>query len=159
MANKIQWDARPTGADVMAATAVAPAGLRDADNNEILIAAADVANGTALNTYADFLLYLLEFDAAPTAGGYFELHIIYEFDTLYGDGEDGDVAGTPRLTGNTLVGIFPVYAGDENQYIQLMGVPTRPHDFRCILVNKCGQPVVDSDGSFLKIFPYCDELQ
>ena len=96
MANKIQWDARPTAATVMAADAVAPAGLRDADNAEVLIAAADVANGTALNTYADFLLYLHDFDAAPTAGGYFELHIIYEFDTTYGDGEDGDVGGTDR---------------------------------------------------------------
>lgn len=159
MANKIIWDARPTAATVMASTAVAPAGIRDADANEILIAAADVANGTALNTYADFLLYLHDFDAAPTAGGYFGLHLIYEFDTTYGDGEDGDVAGTPRLTGNTLAGVFPVYAGDENQTIQLTGVPLRPHDFRVILENKCGQAIHDSDGSYLNIYPYCDEIQ
>jgi len=159
MANKIQWDARPTAATVMATDSVAPAGLRDADNLETLIAAADVANGTALNTVADFLLYLHDFDAAPTAGGYFELHIVYEFDTTYGDGEDGDVAGTPHLGASTLKGLFPVYAGDENQAIQLNGVTLRPHDFRVILVNKCGQPIADSDGSYLLIYPYNYEVQ
>lgn len=159
MANTILWNARPTAETVMAADAVAPAGLRDADNNEELIAAADVANGTGLYTYADFLLYLHDFDAAPTAGGYFELHIIYEFDALYGDGEDGDVAGNPGLSGNTLHGVFPVTASDENQYIQLLRVPIGPHDFRVILVNKCGQAIADSDGSFLYVYRYCDELQ
>lgn len=162
MANTIIWNARPEVEVVMATTSVAPAGLRDADNAETLIAAADVANGTGLYTYADFLLYLHDFDAAPTAGGYFELHLIYELGVaagVYGDGEDGDVAGTPRLTGNTLHGIFPVYAGDENQAIQLLRVPLGPHDFRVVLVNKCGQAIADSDGSYLSILRYCDELQ
>jgi len=143
----------------MATTAVAPAGLRDADAAEVLIAAADVANGTGLFTMADFLLYLHDFDAAPAAGGYFELHIVYEFDTLYGDGEDGDVAGTPHLSGNTLMGVFPVYAGDEDQYIQLTGVPIGPHDFRVILKNSCSQPIANTDGSYLAIFRYSDEVQ
>ena len=159
MASALLWNARPSAETVMAADAVAPAGLRDADNAEILIAAADVANGTDLKTHADFLLYLHDFDAAPTAGGYFELHIIYEFSTTYGDGEDGDVGGTPRLTGNTLAGIFPVYAGDEDQTIQLTGVPIGPHDFRVVLKNVCGQAIADSDGSYLKIFTYSYEAQ
>ena len=159
MANQLLWDARPTGAVVMATTSVAPAGLRDADANEILIAAADVANGTALYTHADFLLYLHDFDAAPAAGSYVELHIIYEFATVYGDGEDGDVSGTPRLTGNTLAAIFPVYAGDENQAIQVMGIETQPHDFRCILVPYITTNIADGDGSYLTIFPYGLELQ
>lgn len=159
MANKVLWDDRPTAATVMATTSVAPAGLRDADDDETLIAAADVANGTALNTYADFLLYLHDFDAAPSAGGYFELHIVYEFESTYGDGEDGDVAGTPRLSGNTLAGIFEVYAADEDQTIQLTQLPIGPHDFRVILVNKCGQAIADSDGSYLKIYPYNLEIQ
>ena len=159
MANALLWGARPTAEVVMATDAVAPAGLRDADNNEVLIAAADVANGTGLFTHADFLLYLHDFDAAPTAGGYFALHIIYEFDALYGDGEDGDVAGTPRLSGATQFGVFPVYAGDEDQYIQLTGIPIGPHDFRMILENKCGQPIANSDGSYLAIFRYNQEVQ
>lgn len=159
MANTIIWNARPSAEVIMATDAVAPAGLRDADDAEILIAAADVANGTGLYTFADFLLYLHDFDAAPTAGGYFELHLCYELGTVYGDGEDGDVAGTPRLGGNTLMGIFPVYAGDENQAIQLLRVPIGPHDFRAILVNKCGQAIANGDGSYLSIFRYCDEVQ
>jgi hypothetical protein len=159
MANTIIWNARPTAEVVMAANAVAPAGLRDADNAEELIAAADVANGTGLYTYADFLLYLHDFDAAPTAGGYFELHIIYEFDAIYGDGEDGDVSGNPGLSGNTLCGVFPVTASDEDQFIQLCRVPIGPHDFRIVLVNQCGQAIADTDGSYLAIFRYCDEVQ
>lgn len=154
----ILWNARPTAEVVMATTSVAPAGLRDADDAETLIAAADVANGTGLYTMADFLLYLHDFDAAPDAGGYFELHVIYEFDALYGDGEDGDVAA-PHLSSATLVGVFPVYAGDEDQYIQMTGVPIGPHDFRCVLVNKSGDNIVNSDGSYLAIFRYGHEVQ
>lgn len=159
MASTNLWNARPTAETVMAANAVAPAGLRDADNNEELIAAADVENGTGLFTDADFLLYLHDFDAAPSAGGSFELHIIYEFDAIYGDGEDGDVSGDPALGGNTLHGIFPVKAADENQYIQFLGVPIGPHDFRVMLVNKCGQPIANTDGSLLYIYRYCLESQ
>jgi hypothetical protein len=155
MANKIIWDARPTASELIAATGV----LKNLANAATAISPTDVANGTALNTYADFLLYLHDFAAAPTAGGYFECHIIYEFNTTYGDGEDGDLAGTPNLTGNTLVGVFPVKASDEDQYIQLMGVPIRPHDFRVLLVNKCGQAIPNTDGSTLNIFTYCDEVQ
>jgi hypothetical protein len=155
MANAILWDARPSAEAVIAANGV----LKNLANAATAISPADVANGTDLKTQADFLLYLHDFAAAPTAGGYFELHLIYEFTTLYGDGEDGDLAGTPRLTGNTLAGIFPVYAGDEDQYIQLCGVPIGPHDFRCVLVNKCGQAVANSDGSLLNIYRYSLEAQ
>ena len=162
MASTIIWNARPEAEVVMASTAVAPAGLRDADNNEELIAAADVANGTGLYTMADFLLYCHDFDAAPSSGGYFELHIIYELGVaagIYGDGEDGDVAGNPGLSAATLAGVFPLTASDENQYVQLCGIEIGPHDFRCVLVNKSGTNIADSDGSFLNIYRYCKESQ
>ena len=155
MSDKLQWDARPTGADVFATGA----GLKNAAPDAVLVAAADVANGTALNTHADFLLYLHDFDDVPHAGDYVGVHIIYEFGTIYGDGEDGDVAATPRLTGNTLVGIFPVYAGDENQYIQLTGVPIGPHDFRVVLELKISHDLTDVDDHYMQIFPYCMEVQ
>jgi hypothetical protein len=159
MANKLQWDARPTAADVFATGA----GLKNAAATALLIAAADVANGTALNTHADFLLMLNNFDDHPHAGDNVELHIIYEFDTTYGDSEDGDVAGTPRLSGNTLVGIFPVYgtavAGDENQTIQLTGVPIGPHDFRVVLQLRLSHDLADENDHYLKIFTYCLESQ
>ena len=155
MANKVLWDARPSAVEIVAAAGV----LKNLANAATAITAADVANGTDLNTHADFLLYLHDFAAAPTAGGYFELHIIYEFGAIYGDGEDGDLAGTPRLGGATLAGVFPVYAGDEDQYIQLTGIPIGPHDFRVVLVNKCGQAIANSDGSLLNGYFYCLEVQ
>lgn len=155
MPSKIQWDARPSAVEVIAAAGV----LKNLANAGIAISPTDVANGTNLNTHADFLLYLHDFAAAPTAGGYFELHLVYEFTATYGDGEDGDLAGTPNLTANTLHGIFPVKAADEDQYIQLVGVPIGPHDFRVVLVNKCGQAIPNTDGSTLNIFTYCFESQ
>lgn len=155
MANKLLWDARPSAVELIAAAGV----LKNLANNGIAISPTDVANGTALNTHADFLLYLHDFAAAPTAGGYFECHIVYEFGTTYGDGEDGDLAGTPNPNANTFVGAFGVKASDEDQYIQLVGIPIGPHDFRVCLVNKCGQAIPDTAGSTLNIFTYCGEVQ
>jgi hypothetical protein len=159
MANALLWDARPSAADVFATGA----GLKNAAATALLIAAGDVANGTDLKTHADFLLYLHAFDDHPHAGDHIECHIVYEFNTTYGDGEDGDVAGTPRLTGNTLVGVFPVYgtaaAGNENQTIQLTGVPIGPHDFRVVLQLRMNHDLTDVNDHYLKIFTYSMELQ
>jgi len=155
MANKLLWDARPSAVELIAADGV----LKNLANAATAISPTDVANGTALNTHADLLLYLHDFADAPSAGGYFECHIVYEFGTTYGDGEDGDLAGTPNLTGATFVGAFPVKASKEDQYIQLVGVPIGPHDFRVVLVNKCGQAIANSNGSTLNIFTYCMESQ
>jgi len=161
MANALLWDALPSAEVVMATDDVAPAGLRDADSLEILISPADteVTNGTGLKMFAMFELYIVDFDAAPTAGGYCELHIMYQLDgTNYADGEDGDVAD-PNLSAATLVGVFPIFAGDEDQRVQLGPIQLQPFDFRVALVNKCGQAIADSDGSFLKIYRYTPEVQ
>jgi hypothetical protein len=154
MAKNILWNARPAAEELIAVAGA----LKNLANAGIAISG-ECANGTGLFTMADFLLYLHDFAAVPTAGGFFELHIVYEFGTIMGDGEDGDLAGTPRLSGNTLVGVFPVYAGDEDQYIPLPGVPISPHDFKVCLVNRCGQAVANTDGSTLNIFRYCSEVQ
>jgi hypothetical protein len=159
MANAVLWDARPSGADVFAEGA----GLKNAAATALLIAAVDVANGTDLKTHADFLLYLHAFDDHPHAGDHIELHIIYEFGTVYGDGEDGDVAGTPRLSGTTFVGHFPVYgtaaAGNENQTIQLCGIPIGPHDFRVVLQLRMSHDLTDVNDHYLKIFTHSLEVQ
>lgn len=159
MANTIPWNARPTAEVVMSNVAVAPAGIQDADVTEVLIAAADVANGTGLYTMADFILYLHDFDDVPHVGDLVELHIIYEFDAIYGDGEDGDLAGTPALSANTLHGIFPVFAGNNSQTIQALGVPLGPHDFRVILQMRLSHAIANSAGSYLSIYRYCLEVQ
>jgi hypothetical protein len=82
-------------------------------------------------------------------------------DTVYGDGEDGDLANpaATQLSANTLVGTFPVKAGDEDQTIQLCGIPIGPHDFKVVLQNVCGQAIANTDGSYLKMYPYCYEAQ
>lgn len=154
MVSAILWNARPSGEELIAA-----AGALKNLANAASAVSAECANGTGLYPLADFLLYLHDFASAPTAGGYFELHIVYEFGAIMGDGEDGDLAGTPNLTANTFAGIFPVNAADEDQYIQLVGVPIGPHDFKCVLTNKCGQAIANTDGSTFNIFRYGYESQ
>lgn len=157
MPSNLLWNARPSAEALIAADGV----LKNLAAAGVATCAADVANGTDLLTHADFLLYVHDFAAAPAAGGYFSLYIIYEFGAVYGDGEDGDVAAVvaANLSGNQLVGVFPVKAADEDQYIQLTGIPIGPHDFRVVIVNNTSQAIANSDGSTLSIFRYCYESQ
>jgi hypothetical protein len=154
MPNAILWNAKPSAETLLATDGA----LKNLANGAAAVSA-ECENGTGLYRFADFELYLHDFAAAPTAGGYFELHIVYQLDgTNYADGEDGDM-GTPRLSSATYAGSFPVYAGDEDQRIQLTGVPLSPHDFKCSLLNVTGQAIANTDGSFLKIYRYSEELQ
>lgn len=157
MASTLLWNARPTAEEVIGATGT----LKNLAAAGVAVAAADVGNGTDLLTHADFLLYVHDFAAAPAAGGYFSLYLIYEFTTTYGDGEDGDVANVlaTHLSAAQFAGIFPVKASDEDQYIQLCGVPIGPHDFRVVIVNNTSQAIPNTDGSTLNIYRYCYESQ
>ncbi len=155
MANKLLWAAE-SGATIMSTE------LNNLADDGVAVDAADYDNATNLYTEASFLFYATDFDAAPDAGGYFELHLVYKVDgTNYGDGEDGDVANVTEahLSGNTLVGLFPLNAADEDQYIQLMGISLKPFAFRAVIVNKSGTDLTAVDTHLLKIYPYNPELQ
>lgn len=155
MASTILWDANPS-AEVIMAAAGGP--LRNLANGAIAVSS-EVTNGTDLKRWADFELYVHDFAAAPTAGGYFELHICYQLDgTNYADGEDGDLAD-PNLSAATLVGIFPILNSDEDQRVQCCGVPLRPFDFKVCVKNSCGQAIPDTDNSKLTLFRYTEESQ
>ena len=153
MSSAILWDARPTAQTIIDTDGA----LKNLAAAAIAVSA-EVENGTALKRWADFMLYIHDFAAAPAAGGRFECHICYQMDAVYGDGEDGDLAD-PNLSGNTLVGTFPVNPADEDQYIPLVGVPIGPHDFKVCIKNSTSQAIANSDGSFLKIYMYSEESQ
>lgn len=154
MPSAILWDAKPSAETIIATDGA----IKNLANDGIAVSA-EVENGTGLKRFADFELYLHDFAAAPTAGGYFELHIVYQLDgTNYADGEDGDLAD-PNLSAATFMGVFPVLNSDEDQRLQLIGVPLAPHDFKVCLINKCGQAIPNTDGSFLKIYRYMEEVQ
>jgi hypothetical protein len=128
------------------------------------LAAAAVAAGaaydnrTAKKRLADFVLYIHDFAAAPAAGGYFELHLIYKPDgTNYADGEDGDVA-SPHLSANTFEQVFNIYAGDEDQRIMVKEVPILPHAFVPVVKNSTSQAVANSDGSTLDMYVYGEQV-
>jgi hypothetical protein len=156
MANKMIWDSSPTPADVFATGA----GLKNASATAKLVAAADVANGTALNTHADFFLFLHDFDDTPHATDYIEVHIVYKFGAgKYGDGEDGDVAGTPYLGQNTYVGYFQLAALKAHQSLQLMGIEIKPYDFRVVLQMALSHDLSDENDHYMQIATYCLEAQ
>ena len=154
MASKILWAAE-SGTTIMSTELnnLAPGGMA--------IDGADYDNATNKYTEASFSLHLQDFDAAPTAGDYMSLHLIYKIDgTLYCDGEEGDAA-TPTLSGNTLVGIFPLEAVDSIQIIQLMGVPLKPFAFRAVISHDgtAGSDLTAVDTHLLKIYPHNYEGQ
>ncbi len=153
MANKVLWAAE-SGATLLAAE------LNNLANAAFAVDAADYDNATNKFRYADFQLYLIDFDAAPTAGGYFELHLFYKLDgTNYADNNDGDADADSVPAGNTYVGLFPVTTTDGPQFIQLLGVPLSPFAFRAALYNKCGTGLTAVDTNLLTIHPYNDEIQ
>jgi hypothetical protein len=155
MANPILWDENPAAETIIAVSGA----LKNLANGGNAVSA-EVANGTGKYRWASFELYIHDFAAAPTAGTVFELHICYQLDgTNYADGEDGDLAD-PNLSGNTLHGAFIVpVATDEDMRMQVVGVPLMPHDFKCCIVNRSGQGIANTDGSFLKIYRYSEEVQ
>ena len=155
MANKILWDGKP-GDEIIMIAASGP--LRNLADTTIAVST-EVLNGTTLDTWAWFQLYVHDWDAAPDAGAHFEIHIVYQFDgTLYADGEQGDV-DNPILSAATQVGVFPVSAGDVPQIIPVVDVPIGPFDFKVCLVNRTGTDIVDGDGSTLTMWRSCLEVQ
>ena len=148
MASEQLFTEKPTGSIIMIAASGPLRNLQAAG----FCVSAEVANGTSLKTMADFKLFVHDWSAAPAAGGYFELHICYKLDgTLYMDGEDGDL-NAPNLSAATLVGIFPIFAGDVAQLIQLTEVPLRPFDFKVVIVNRTSVNIPDADNSTLTIY-------
>jgi hypothetical protein len=153
MANKILWAAE-SEAILLAAE------LNNLANAAFAVDTADYDNATNKFQMADFLLYCIDFDAAPTAGGYFELHIFYKLDgTNYADNNDGDADADSVPGGNTYLGVFPIQATDGPQYVQLVGVPLSPKAFRAALYNKTGTGLTSVDTNLLKMYPYNPEIQ
>lgn len=152
MANKLLWAAESE------ATLLSTE-LNDMADDATVVDGADYDNAANKFRWADFLLFLDDFDAPPSAGGFFELHIFYKLDgTHYADGEAGDVA-SPVPTGNSLHGIFLIDTTDADQYQQVLGVPLSPKAFRVAVTNKCGQDLTAVDTHWLKMYPYNEELQ
>jgi len=134
--------------------------LNNLANGSFAVDGADYDNATNMYRWADFELFLDDFDAAPDANGTFELHFFYKLDgTNYADGYDGDADSDSKPGSNTLQGLFVVTANDADQRIQLLKVPLQPYAFRACIKNNCGQDLTAVDTHHLKIFPYNEEIQ
>lgn len=152
MANKILWAAE-------SAATLLSTELNNAANGATVVDGADYDNATSKYRWADFLLFIDDWDAAPDSGAYIELHIFYKLDgTHYADGEEGDVAA-PVPSAASLQGVFPIAATDGDQYQQICGVPLRPFAFRAAVKLATGQDITAVDTHFLKMYPYNEELQ
>jgi hypothetical protein len=132
--------------------------LNSLANNVLAVDAGDYDNATNKFRWGDFLLFIDDFAAAPTAGGVAELHIFYKLDgTNYADGEAGDAA-SPVQSAASLHGVFPIDATDADQYQQVLGVPLRPFAFRAALFNDCGV-AFGATGNILGLYPSNEESQ
>lgn len=160
MANEILFTDSPSAETLIASDGT----LKNLANLGTAVGA-ECNNATGMKLEADFELYIHDYAAAPSSGGYFELHLVYALDgTHYGDGEDGDLA-SPNTNHNTFAGVFPVQdvlgtaTADEDQYLHLYGVKLRPYKFKPVIINRCGQAIPNTDGSTLKVFRTSLEMQ
>ena len=152
MVNKLNWEVE-SGATLLLAE------LNNLADATVVVDSADYDNATNKYRFADFLFFGT-FDAACDAGARVELHIFYKLDgTNYGDGEDGDVAGPPVASGNSLVGIFHIGTEAGPMYQQQIGVMLRPFAFRAGIKMATGQDLTAVDTHFVKMYPYNEELQ
>lgn len=153
MSNKTLWVSE-SGVEV-----IATAQLDNLANNALALGASDYPNHTNKFRWADFLLFLADFDAAPDGNLIFELHLFYQLDASnHADGEAGDL-GTPKPSGNSFHAPFIIDTTDGPQYQQALKIPLSPKAFRVAVVNKCGQDLADASSHFLKIYPYNEDLQ
>ena len=153
MANKVLWQTE-SAATLMAAE------LNNLADGAFAVDGADYDNATNQYRWADFELFLDDFDAAPDANGVFELYLFYKLDgTNYADGYDGDADADSEPGSNTLHGLFVVSANDADQRLQVLGVPLSPYAFRACIVNECGTDLTAVDTHTLKIYPHNEEVQ
>ena len=152
MANKILWAAETVATLLLTE-------LNNLADDTMVVDGADYDNATNLFQFGSFLFFGT-FDAACVVGAIVELHIFYKIDgTNYGDGEDGDVAGPPVGTGNSLHGIFQIGADAGPIYQQVLDVPLLPFAFRAGIKLATGQDLTAVDTHFLKLAPYNNEIQ
>ena len=131
MANKVKWAAE-SATLLMSGTQMN--GLAATTGKAIGTVVYD--NSVQKNRFADFELDVAGFSAAPTAGGYVELHMMYAYDgTYYADGASGIANTSSILGGATLQGVFPVNALATTQFIQCPGIQLSPYKFKAAVVN------------------------
>ena len=162
MANKVKWAVETP---VILASGTQLNGLAATTGKAIGIV---YDNATNKYRYADFELDLVGFSAAPTAGAYAELHMVYAYDgTNYADGASGVMNTSSQLGGATLQGIFPIVAIATKQYIQCPGIQLSPYKFIPAIVNTCDKIIGSglnagwslTQDNELVMYPYNEELQ
>lgn len=153
MANKLLW--LPEGGVTLLSTE-----LNNLADGAFAVDSSSYANQTNKYRWGSFMFLPDDFDAAPDAGGVFELHLFYKIDgTLYADGYDGDGDADSVPGPNTYVDSFVLSAADADQYLPIMGVPLYPFEFKAAVVNECGQDLTAVDTHLLKMFAHDEELQ
>jgi hypothetical protein len=153
MANKVLWAAE-------SAATLMTTELNNLADGGFCVDGADYDNATNRFRFADFELFIDDFDAAPDDGGAFELHAFWKFDgTNYADGYDGDADADSVPGPSTYIGSFFVTNADADQRLPLQGVRLSPKAVRFAIVNNCGQDITAVDTHHLKIFPYNEEIQ
>lgn len=149
MASKLLWDYDSgDNADLLTTE------LNNFSVGDLAVDAGTFANHTNLFTHAAFQLFIDDWDAAPTAGDFIELHLFWYINAAWCDGNGGGFGGTTKVSGNTRVGTFMLNTVDADQYLQLMGIPLMPFSMKAALLHQGSADFTAVDTHFLKIAPF-----
>lgn len=141
MANKTAWIAG-NGAGLVWTSAFAAGDLTSlADSKTILSSAAAIANGTALDIYADLSVEVAVTSSTPRAGAYLSVYLfpLLEDGTTYGDGLFSGGSASSNIPPFAPVGVIPL----QNTAMTLMaglvqGIILPPGNFNWALFNFSG---------------------
>lgn len=116
-------------------------------------AGTEVDNATNLDQYGKVEINV-DFVSAPSAGAYFDLHMLTAPDGT--DYEDG--SGSVDPGSHTLVARIPVRADTAAQRLMSRVFPLEPAKTKFILLNQSGQ-AFPATGSTVELFTTNDEVQ
>lgn len=148
MANAIKWEAVWTSRSTVLTTelnALAAAART--------VVGTEIDNGTNLDQYGKLELSV-DFVSAPTAGGYFQIHMVTApGGTNYESGSDSIDPGT-----HTVVAVIPVIATTAAQLLMSPVFVMQPAKTKFLLLNSCSQAFPNT-GSTLTLYTCNDEVQ
>jgi hypothetical protein len=148
MANAIKWTAWTSRSTVLTTE------LNNLAAAARTVAGTEIVNSTNLDQYGKLELNV-DFVSAPTAGGYFQIHMVTSpaGAATYEEGSDTIDPGT-----HTVVAVLPVVATTAAQRLMSPVFAMQPARTKFLLLNSCSQ-AFPATGSTLTLYTCNDEVQ
>ena len=146
--NRIGWERDAAGVETIFTTELDSMG-----DGDLVVTSSAHVNSVDDLTHAMYEL-AVNFGAAPDAGLFFHLHLLWSLDGS--TFEDGSSTVTPNP--QSRVGSFPVRNVATAKVILLRDIPIPPEDYHLLLINNTGQ-ATPSSGSTLRQLKYQKEVK